>query len=484
MKALVEKFARCELHVSQPLVALRETVLQSDENYTQFLPPPWSNEFTKFSAAVGGKASLTMHMSNSPTAESLSMSIHCSPLPAACLPVMASMMVGSNTTHTISEFFDRYHKTCQEKVFNSQYDGTGAHGDMFGLQSSVCSTYWQSEWNSLWPSFVENYFTTQLSNGKSSDKHISVKSEKDNLLNRVLSIGSKSIGNNIMMLNQDLYISILGTTAEGAISHLGKVDLTLNPQIFWKIWYCFHNSVVAGFDLCTSAGPLMQEPLHGVCFSLTQINVPLSYCVRVLTRCEVESVVSADRLPDWEEMTRLLEENESSNGGSSMLSGKLISETRDFLRGAMLSCPLRIVEPIYDCSLQCEQSQIGNLYAVLTKRRGTVYKEEIIEGTMLFLLSAYLPVAESFGFAQELLKKTSGSGTTPQLKFSHWEVVKQDPFWRPVTAEELEEFGEVSNVEHNLPRILIDQTRKRKGLPIEEKVVVFAEKQRTLNKKK
>jgi len=213
---------------------------------------------------------------------------------------------------------------------------------------------------------------------------------------------------------------------------------------------------------------------------VTHISVPLSFCEKILTRIEVESVVSADRLSDWDTLAR----SEDGDSSSSMLSGKLISEVRDFLRIAMLSCPLRIVEPIYDCSLQCEQTQIGNLYAVLTKRRGTVYKEEIIEGTMLFLLSAYLPVSESFGFAQELLKKTSGSGTTPQLKFSHWEVIKQDPFWRPVTAEELEEFGEVSNVDHNLPRILIDQARKRKGLPIEEKVVVFAEKQRTLNKKK
>jgi ribosome assembly protein 1 len=45
----------------------------------------------------------------------------------------------------------------------------------------------------------------------------------------------------------------------------------------------------------------------------------------------------------------------------------------------------------------------------------------VIDGTSLFLLSATLPVAESFGFAQELLKKTSGNGTAPQLQFSHWQ---------------------------------------------------------------
>ena len=44
--------------------------------------------------------------------------------------------------------------------------------------------------------------------------------------------------------------------------------------------------------------------------------------------------------------------------------------------------------------------QLGNLYAVLSKRRGRVTKEDIIDGTSLFLLSATLPVAESFGFAQ------------------------------------------------------------------------------------
>ena len=44
------------------------------------------------------------------------------------------------------------------------------------------------------------------------------------------------------------------------------------------------------------------------------------------------------------------------------------------------------------------------------------------EGTSLFLLSATLPVAESFGFAQQLLKKTSGNATAPQLVFSHWQV--------------------------------------------------------------
>ena len=61
------------------------------------------------------------------------------------------------------------------------------------------------------------------------------------------------------------------------------------------------------------------------------------------------------------------------------------------------------------------------------------------------------------------------------------------PHRRPTTEDELEEFGEFgANIggERSLPRLIIDTTRKRKGLAIEEKVVMYAEKQRTLNKKK
>jgi ribosome assembly protein 1 len=39
---------------------------------------------------------------------------------------------------------------------------------------------------------------------------------------------------------------------------------------------------------------------------------------------------------------------------------------------------------------------------VLSRRRGRVVEEDIIEGTDLFIIKALLPVAESFGFATEV----------------------------------------------------------------------------------
>ena len=64
----------------------------------------------------------------------------------------------------------------------------------------------------------------------------------------------------------------------------------------------------------------------------------------------------------------------------------------------------------------------GKLHAVLSKRFGQVVSDEMQEGTDIFNVSAALPVVESFGFAEDLRKKTSGLAS-PQLKFSHWEVL-------------------------------------------------------------
>lgn len=97
-------------------------------------------------------------------------------------------------------------------------------------------------------------------------------------------------------------------------------------------------------------------------------------------------------------------------------------------------------------------------------------------------------VVESFGFAEELRVKTSGSATSPQMMFSHWEVLDIDPFFKPLTEEEREELGEATTVNEdsniNIARKYIDVVRKRKGLAVERKIVAHAEKQRTLSRKK
>ena len=48
---------------------------------------------------------------------------------------------------------------------------------------------------------------------------------------------------------------------------------------------------------------------------------------------------------------------------------------------------------------------MGKMYGVLHKRRARVLDESMREGTPIFLISAQLPVVESFGFAQARMRR-------------------------------------------------------------------------------
>lgn len=95
-----------------------------------------------------------------------------------------------------------------------------------------------------------------------------------------------------------------------------------------------------------------------------------------------------------------------------------------------------------------------------------------------------MPVRESFGLYQEMIAETSGAASI-QLMLHGWKLLDEDPFYMPKTSAELEDYGDnVGSKGTNLARVLLDEARRRKGLPVEEKVVEGAEKQRTLSKKK
>jgi ribosome assembly protein 1 len=113
----------------------------------------------------------------------------------------------------------------------------------------------------------------------------------------------------------------------------------------------------------------------------------------------------------------------------------------------------------------------------------------MVDGTDLLLIEATLPHAESFGLAPELFRTSSGEVTAPELIFSHWELLDQDPFWVPSTLEEREDFGEilqsgdVSTGLDNTALKYIRKVRERKGLLVDSsRTVVAAEKQRTIKR--
>lgn len=209
----------------------------------------------------------------------------------------------------------------------------------------------------------------------------------------------------------------------------------------------FENSIINGFQLSTQQGPLAHEPVQGMAIIVEDIN-------------EIE-----------------LEDDEDSTPVPNLL-GRLITTTRDCIHQTFLDWSPRIMLAMYTCDVQASADVLGKVYGVVQQRRGQILSEEMKEGTPFFQISAKLPVAEAFGFSEDMRKKTSGAAQ-PQLVFSGFEAIDLDPFWVPSTEEEMEALGEFAERE-NIARRYVTQIRKRKGLFVEEKVVENAEKQRTL----
>jgi hypothetical protein len=194
----------------------------------------------------------------------------------------------------------------------------------------------------------------------------------------------------------------------------GKGRHNVAGRLLDVVWSRLHSSVVAGFQSACASGPLMQEPLHGVVFTVDAVRVSLGACLtcaggdeelqQFLTSLSAaptrvtqdkDSITVSETEISPEDIALEMSHNSqysshsanAVNSGVAIYSGQLISDVIDALKLSLLSNQLRIVEPLFACELQCDQSQLGNLYAVLSKRRGQVVKEDIIEGTTIFLLT-------------------------------------------------------------------------------------------------
>jgi ribosome assembly protein 1 len=170
------------------------------------------------------------------------------------------------------------------------------------------------------------------------------------------------------------------------------------------------------------------------------------------------------------------------------LTGEVLKTVRDAIRTGFLDWSPRILLAMYSCEIQASTDVLGRVYAVLTRRGGKILSEVLSStssasttGSQTFTISALLPVAESFGFAEEIRKRSSGSAS-PQLRFAGFEMLDEDPFWVPWTEDELEDLGEKGDRE-NVAKRYVDGVRERKGLLVQGRMIVRdAEKQKTLKR--
>jgi ribosome assembly protein 1 len=231
-----------------------------------------------------------------------------------------------------------------------------------------------------------------------------------------------------------------------------------------------------GFSLACQAGPLCGEPLWASLFVLDAASVSLLAPPHAPAPSAAAAAAAAAPPPP----------------ALAAPSGQLLCAVRDACRTAFEAGRPRLAEALFRCELQVSGGrggggeQLGRCYGVLAKRRARVLREDLFEGTETFLVTALLPVAESFGFADDLRKRTQGAATAPQLVFERWERVRVDPFFRPSTREEREALGDTLHAGQgrNLARAFVDAVRERKGMPVARKIVADGDKQRNLSRKK
>lgn len=168
------------------------------------------------------------------------------------------------------------------------------------------------------------------------------------------------------------------------------------------------DSVVAGFQWATKESVLCEENMRGVRFNIHDVTL------------------HADAIH---------------RGG-----GQIIPTARRCLYACMLTAQPRLLEPVYLVEIQCPEAAVGGIYGVLNRRRGVVFEEAQVPGTPMFVVRAYLPVNESFGFTADLRSNTGGQAF-PQCVFDHWQVLPGDPL-----------DGK------SRPWTVVMDTRKRKGL--------------------
>jgi len=149
------------------------------------------------------------------------------------------------------------------------------------------------------------------------------------------------------------------------------------------------DSVVAGFQWASKEGVLCEENMRGVRFNVHDVTLHTDAIHR---------------------------------GG-----GQIIPTTRRVLYACVLTAEPRLLEPMYLVEIQCPESAIGGIHSVLSTRRGHVIDQQSVMGTPMFVVKAYLPVNESFGFTEALRSQTQGQAF-PQCVFDHWQILPGDPF--------------------------------------------------------
>jgi U5 small nuclear ribonucleoprotein component len=198
------------------------------------------------------------------------------------------------------------------------------------------------------------------------------------------------------------------------------LDDTLPSEVDQSLLDFVKNSIIQGFQWGTKEGPLCDEPIRNVKFKLLD--------------------------------AQLSPEPVQRNGA------QIIPTARRCCYSAFLLSTPRLMEPVYYVEILTPSDCITAIHNVMSKRRGHIASEIPKGGTPVFIVKAFIPVIESFGFETDLRYHTLGQAFCLTV-FDHWSIVPGDPLNKSLNLKPLE----ISSLDV-LSRELMVKTRRRKGL--------------------
>mmetsp|Transcript_18570 Transcript_18570/g.39863 ORF Transcript_18570/g.39863 Transcript_18570/m.39863 type:complete len:988 (-) Transcript_18570:519-3482(-) len=198
------------------------------------------------------------------------------------------------------------------------------------------------------------------------------------------------------------------------------MDDTLAGEVDKNLLNAVRDSIVQGFQWGAREGPLCDEPIRNVKFKILDAQIAPEPIHR---------------------------------GG-----GQVIPTARRVCYSAFLMATPRLMEPVYYVEIQTPADCLSAIYNVLAKRRGHVTADVPKPGTPVFIVKAFLPVVESFGFETDLRYHTQGQAFCMSV-FDHWQIVPGDPLDKSVVLRPLEPAPVQA-----LAREFMVKTRRRKGM--------------------
>ena len=442
---LRERFARCEIQAGEPIVPYRETIVRAEE-----MRAPANKDLGR-----GVVVGLT-------SSKQVSVTLRVRPLPEDVTDFLIKNAGGIKRLYSGQN--------------ESEQDGSATEGgETVTEDSSIDADTGVSELRVLSPDELKKQLQAQLETGKGREVW-------KNVVGQITSFGPRRTGPNLL----------IDATKDQCFSKAfaGEKTRDTAPSVDDKLQAGhFCDKITYGFQLATDRGPLCQEPVQGVAVFVEDVSITPS------------------------------EDETTARDSIGRLTGEVIKTVQQSIHKAFLDWSPRMLLAMYSCEIQASSTLyilqfslpplpsplarllqnlpveivlliwifpktaevLGRVYDVLTRRRGRVLSEAMNEGTPFFTIQSVIPAAESFGFADEMRKRTSGAAQ-PQLIFAGFEVLDEDPLWVPFTEDDLEDLGEFGDKE-NVAKRYMDGVRRRKGLLVEGRHVLRdAEKQKTLKR--